>query len=86
MSMLGRLQLILNQDGGIQETVGCARIDQGMDGDGRLAGNQQVDQKGKVSKGRGREGGGGNCTTQPGSYWLGGSFFGSTGGELPSWA
>ena len=36
LSVLGGLQAILNQDGGIQEAVGCARVDKGLDGDGRL--------------------------------------------------
>ena len=36
LSVWGGVQVILNQDGGVEETVGCARVDKGLDGDGSL--------------------------------------------------
>ena len=50
MSMLGGLQAILNQDGGVQEAVGCARVDKGLDGDGRLAWDEEMHQEAEVAR------------------------------------
>ena len=36
-------QLICNEDGGIQETIRSPGVDEGEDGDGVLAGNQELD-------------------------------------------
>ena len=60
VSMWGGLQAILHQDGGIQEAVGRARVDEGLDGDRRLAGYDEVYQEAEVvGKGGGKGGGGG---------------------------
>ena len=76
------LELMLNQDGGIQEAFRSPRVDESEDGDGVLAGNQKVDQKGKVTRGgEGKGGGKGKGSTQPGSYWLGDPFFGRMPGR-----
>ena len=37
------LELMLNEDGGINETVRSARIDKGVDGDWRLAWDEKMD-------------------------------------------
>ena len=52
------MQMIANEDGGIDEAIGGARIDQRWDGNRWLAGNQKVNQKGKVTRGGVWEGGG----------------------------
>ena len=36
LSVWDGLQAILNQYRGVQEIVGCARVDKGLEGDGRL--------------------------------------------------
>ena len=69
-------QMIANQDGGVQEAVKGSRIDQRLDGDWRLTGDEEVYQESKVRGGGEREGGGkGKDAAQPGSYWLGFEFF-----------
>ena len=76
------LELMLNQDGGIQEAFRSPRVDECEDGDGVLAGNKKVDQKGKMARGGEGEGGRkGEGTAQPGSYWLGDPFFGRMPGR-----
>ena len=50
--MLEWLELMLNEDGGVNETVRSSRIDKSVDGDRRLAWNQKMDQEGE---GRGGE-------------------------------
>ena len=70
------VQMIANQDGGVQEAVGGTRIDERLYGDWRLTGDEKVDQDSEVRGGGEREGGGeGKDATQPGSYWLGFKFF-----------
>ena len=70
------VQLEANQDGGVQEAVRGTRVDQRLDGDWRLTGDEEVDQKGEVTRVGRREGGGkGKGAAQPGSYWLGWEFF-----------
>ena len=72
------MQVIANQDGGIEEAIGGSGVDQRLDGDWRLAQNEEVDQKRKVTRGGKGEGGlgKGKGAAQPGSYWLGWEFFG----------
>ena len=48
LSVWDGLQAILNQDGGVEETVGCARVDKGLNGDGRLTWDQQMHQEAEV--------------------------------------
>ena len=73
------VQMIANQDGGVQEAVRGTRIDQRLDGDWRLTGDEEVHQESKVRGGGEREGGGkGKNAAQPGSYWLGLEFFDSS--------
>ena len=77
LDVLQGRQLMLNQDGGVEEAVRCAGVDQGFHRNGRLARDENMDQESKVARKRGRERGGRNGATQPGSYWLGKSFFGT---------
>ena len=71
-----RVQMIANQDGGVQEAVGGTRIDQRRNGNWRLTGEKKVHDERKVRGGGEREGGGkGKDAAQPGSYWLGFKFF-----------
>ena len=79
------LQLMLAQDGEVQEAVRRARVDEGLNGNRRLAWDEQMDQEGQMAGESGGEGGGGNRTAQPGSYWLGGSFFGTTEVWVLTW-
>ena len=66
------MQLIANQDGGVQEVVRGSRVDQRLDGDWRPAQNEEVDLESKVTRGgEGKRGGEGESAAQPGSYWLG---------------
>ena len=44
------LELMLNENGGVNETVKSSRIDKGVDGDWRLAWDQKVDQKGEMAR------------------------------------
>ena len=61
--------MIADEDGGVNEAIRGARIDQRLDGNRRLAGNKEVNQKRKVTRGGVWEGGGkGEGATQPGSY------------------
>ena len=70
------VQLKANQDGGVQEAVRGARVDQHLDGDWRLTRNEEVNKKGEMARVGGRKGGGkGKGAAQPGSYWLGWEFF-----------
>ena len=86
MQVAQGLQLMQVQDGGIEEAVRRAGVHQGLNWDGRPARDEQVNQQGQVAgKGGGEGGGGGKRTTQPGSYWLGRSFFGTDGGGVGSW-
>ena len=48
MSVWDGLRAILNQDGGVEETVGCARVDKGLNGDGRLTWDQQMHQEAEM--------------------------------------
>ena len=77
LDVLQGRQLMLNQDGGVEEAVRGAGVDKGFNRDGRLARYENMDQESKVARKRGRERGGRNGATQPGSYWLGESFFGT---------
>ena len=72
------MQVIANQDGGIEEAIGGSEVDQRLDGDWRLAQNEEVDHKRKVTRGGKGEGGlgKGKGAAQLGSYWLGWEFFG----------
>ena len=49
--MLNRLQLLLNQDGGVQETVGCARVEKSLNGDGSWPGTMRWTSKQKEAEG-----------------------------------
>ena len=49
--------MIANQDGGIEEAIGGSGVDQRLNGDWRLAQNEEVDQKRKVTRGGKGEGG-----------------------------
>ena len=74
------MQVEANQDGGIQEAVGGSRVDQRLHENGRLARDEDVHEEGEVAgggEGEGR-GGKGEGAAQPGSYWLGREFFGSS--------
>ena len=72
------MQLKANQDGGVQEAVRGSRVDQRLDGDGRLTWDEKVNKKSKMAGGGGRKRvGKGKRTSQPGSYWLGWEFFDS---------
>ena len=63
------VQLIASQDGGVQEAVRGARIDQRLDWDRRLTGGKEMNKKGEVAGVGGRKGGGkGKGAAQPGSY------------------
>ena len=71
------MQEMLAKEGRIHKGVGRPRVDQGLDGDRRLAGNEDVDQQGEMTRGgegerRRRRG----SASQPGPYWLGCPFFG----------
>ena len=44
------LELMLNQDGGIDEAVRSARVNKGVDGDRWLAWYQKMDQEGKMTR------------------------------------
>ena len=44
LSVGGGVQVVLRQDGGIQEAVRRSGVDQGLDGDGRLAWDNQMHQ------------------------------------------
>ena len=77
MGVLQGLQLMLDQDGGVKEAFRRAKVNEGFNRDGRLARDQKMDQESKVTGEKWGKGGGGNRTTQPGSYWLGRSFFGT---------
>ena len=44
------LELMLNEDGGVNETVRSSRIDKSVDGDRRLAWNQKMDQEGEMAR------------------------------------
>ena len=71
------LQEMLAQEGRIHEGVGRTRVDQSLDGNRRLAGNEYVDQQGKVARdGEGKRGRRRGSAAQPGPYWLGWPFFG----------
>ena len=54
---------MLAKEGRIHEGVGRTRVDQSLDGNRRLAGNEYVDQQGKVA--RGGEGKGGRRREAP---------------------
>ena len=70
------VQLIASQDGGVQEAVRGARIDQRLDWDRRLTRGKEMNKKGEMAGVGGRKGGGkGKGAAQPGSYWLGWEFF-----------
>ena len=70
------VQLKANQDGGVQEAVRGARVDQRLGWNWRLTGNEEVNKKGEMAGVGGREGSGkGKGAAQPGSYWLGWEFF-----------
>ena len=70
------VQLKANQDGGVQEAVRGTRVDQRLDWDWRLTGDEKMNKKGEMAGVGGREGGGkGKGAAQPGSYWLGWEFF-----------
>ena len=69
--------MVLAQKGRVQEGVGRARVNQSRNGDRRLAGDEDMNQQGKVTwggvgKGDGKREG----AAQPRLYWLGRSFFG----------
>lgn len=49
------LQLMLDQDGGVNEAVRRARVDEGFNLDERLARDLKMDLKGKVAGERGKE-------------------------------
>ena len=71
------MQMMLEKDGGVQKGVRGPRVNQSRDGAGWLTGDQELNKKNKVPRGGEREGGWGRkSATQPGPYWLGGSFFG----------
>ena len=74
-------QVMLSQDGGIEEAIRSTGVDQRGHGDRRLTRYKKMNPKNKVprggmGKGRGKR----SSATQPGSYWLGESFFGGEGG------
>ena len=74
------MQVMANQDGGIEEAIRGTRVDQRGDGDRRLARDHQVNHKGKVARGgEGKGGGKRKGTAQPGSNWLGREFFDGSG-------
>ena len=50
MNVLEWLELMLNEDGGANETVRSSRIDKGVDGDRRLAWDQKMDQEGEMAR------------------------------------
>ena len=50
------MQVIANHDGGIEEAIGGFGVDQRLNGDWRLAQNEEVDQKRKVTRGGKGEG------------------------------
>ena len=68
---------MLAQEGGIEEGVRRTRVDQRLNGDRRLTGDEDMNQQGKVTRNgvgegnRKRKG-----ASQPGPYWLGWPFFG----------
>ena len=73
-------QVMLSQDGGIEEAIRSTGVDQRGHGDRRLTRYKKMNPKDKVTrggmgKGRGKR----SSATQPGSYWLGESFFGGLG-------
>ena len=49
------MQMVLREDGRVEKEVRGPRIDQGGDGDGRLAGNEELKKKNQVTGGRERE-------------------------------
>lgn len=74
------VQMVLDQNTGVQEGIGSSRVDQRSNGDGRLADDEEVNTKCKVTRGGiGKGGGERESTAQPGPYWLGGAFFGRGG-------
>ena len=50
LNVLEWLELMLNEDGGVNETVRSSRIDKSVDGDRRLAWNQKMDQEGEMAR------------------------------------
>ena len=80
------MQEVLAQEGRIDKGVGRTRVDQSLAGDRRLAGNENVDQQGKVARGGERKGDRrGGSASQPGPYWLGCPFFGREEGSKEVW-
>ena len=74
-------QVMLSQDGGIEEAIRSIGVDQRRHGDRRLARDKEMHPKNKVTRGWMGEGRGKRSSaTHPGSYWLGESFFGGLGG------
>ena len=68
------------------EGVERARVDQSLDGDRRLAGDEDVNQQGEVTwGGEGERDGKREGAAQPGPYWLGRSFFGREEGSKVVW-
>ena len=72
-----RVQVIANQDGGVQEAIGGSIIDQPSNRDCRLIRYEEVHHEREMAGGEEGEGGAGKGkgATQPGSYWLGWDFF-----------
>ena len=72
LDMGGGVQVVLLQDGGVQEAVRRSGVDQGLDGDGRLTWDNQVHDEAKMARGGGGEGGGGEGVCHPGRLLLAG--------------
>ena len=72
------MQLMLCEDGGIQEAVRGTGVEESLYRDRRLPRNQELDEESQVTGEGGGKERGGNRTAQPSSYWLGRSFFGTS--------
>ena len=65
VDMGGGVQVVLLQDGGVQEAVRRSGVDQGLDGDGRLAWDCQMHHETEVVGGGGGKAGGGERCVPP---------------------
>ena len=68
---------MLAQEGWVQEGVRRTRVDQRLNGNRRLAGDEDVDQQGEIARnGVGEGNRKRKRASRPGPYWLGCPFFG----------
>ena len=76
------MQVVLVEEGRVQETSRGAKIDQRPNRYRRVVGKEEMDKKGQMAGLRIGEGcGDWERATQPDPYWLGFSFFGKLAGR-----